>query len=157
MIFVGKVDETEVGKIRAGMSIDLEIGAIEKDRFQAVLEYISPKGIEENGAVQFEIKASVQLLERQFIRAGYSANANIVLDKRDQALVIPEGLLKFENDSSFVEVQRGEEQQFEKRFVQTGLSDGINIEIISGLKQDDKIKGEKLDSKKRNENKTNQG
>ena len=148
MIFKGKVDETEVGKISAGMPIELEIGAIEKEKFQAELEYIAPKGIEENGAIQFEIKASVNLVDNQFIRAGYSANANIVLDKKDSVLVIPEGLLKFENDSSFVEIQTEMEQQFRKQYVQTGLSDGINIEIMSGLKKDDKVKGEKMDPKK---------
>jgi HlyD family secretion protein len=157
IIFEGKVDETEVGKISSGMPIKLEIGAIEKEKFQAELEYISPKGVEENGAIQFEIKASVQLQEGQFIRAGYSANANIVLDRKDSVLVIPEGLLKFENDSSFVEVQTATEQQFEKRFVQTGLSDGINIEITNGLKKDDKVKGEKIDPKKLKEEKANQG
>ncbi|SHI92802.1 HlyD family secretion protein [Tangfeifania diversioriginum] len=157
MIFEGKVDETEVGKISEGMPIEMEIGAIEKEKFQAILEYISPKGVEENGAIQFEIKARVQLKDNQFIRAGYSANANIVLDQKDDVLVIPEGLLKFENDSSFVEVQNGEEQQFEKRYVQTGLSDGINIEIKSGLTKDDKVKGEKIDPAKATEEETSQG
>jgi HlyD family secretion protein len=157
MIFEGKVDETEVGKIREGMPIEMEIGAIEKEKFQATLEYISPKGVEENGAIQFEIKASVQLKEGQFIRAGYSANANIVLEQKDDVLVIPEGLLQFEDDSSFVEVQVGEEQQFEKRYVQTGLSDGINIEITEGLTQDDKVKGEKIDPAKLNEEQTSEG
>jgi HlyD family secretion protein len=157
MIFEGKVDETEVGKINSGMPIELEIGAIEKEKFQAELEYISPKGVEENGAIQFEIKASVQLQEGQFIRAGYSANANIVLDRKDSVLVIPEGLLKFENDSSYVEVQTATEQQFEKRPVQTGLSDGINIEITTGLNKNDKVKGEKIDPKKLKEEKANQG
>lgn len=157
MIFEGKVDETEVGKISEGMPIEMEIGAIEKEKFQATLEYISPKGVEENGAIQFEIKARVDLKEGQFIRAGYSANANIVLDQKDDVLVIPEGLLKFENDSSFVEVQTGEEQQFEKRYVQTGLSDGINIEITEGLTEEDKVKGEKIDPDKLKEQETSQG
>jgi HlyD family secretion protein len=157
MIFEGKVDETEVGKISAGMPIELEIGAIDKEKFQAVLEYISPKGKEENGAIQFAVKASVQLLDNQFIRAGYSANASIVLDKRDSVLVIPEGLLKFQNDSSFVEIQTAVEQQFKKQYVQTGLSDGINIEITTGLDKEDKIKGEKIDPKKLKENKTDKG
>lgn len=151
MIFEGKVDETEVGKIKEGMPIELEIGAIDKEKFEAILEYISPKGKEENGAIQFEIKADVRLKEGQFIRAGYSANANIVLDRKDSVLVIPEGMLKFENDSSFVEVlTSSEEQQFEKRMVKTGLSDGINIEITEGLKPDEKVKGEKIDPKKQN-------
>jgi HlyD family secretion protein len=138
------------------MPIELEIGAIEKEKFEAVLEYISPKGKEENGAIQFEIKANVQLKEGQFIRAGYSANANIVLDKKDSVLVIPEGMLKFENDNSYVEVMTNIDQQFEKRLVKTGLSDGINIEITEGLKSDDKVKGEKIDPKKVKENETTQ-
>ncbi len=150
IIFEGKVDETEVGKIREGMPIELEVGAIENEKFNAVLEYISPKGVEENGAIQFEIKANVRLKEDQFIRAGYSANANIVLDRKDSVMVIPEGLLQFEDDSTFVEVNTGtgEEPQYEKRYVKTGLSDGINIEITEGLKPDDKVKGEKIDPKK---------
>jgi len=158
MIFEGKVDETEVGKIREGMPIELEIGAIEKEKFQAALEYISPKGVEENGAIQFEVKAKVKLKEGQFIRSGYSANANIVLDRKDSVMVIPEGFLNFENDSSFVEVlTQEEEQQFEKRHVQTGLSDGINIEITEGLNIEEKVKGEKIDPKKLKEEKENQG
>lgn len=158
MIFEGNVDETEVGKIKEGMPIELEIGAIDKEKFGAVLEYISPKGVEDNGAIQFEIKANVQLKEGQFIRAGYSANANIVLERKDSVMVIPEGLLKFENDSSFVEVNIGssEEPNYEKRKVETGLSDGINIEITDGLQVDDKVKGEKIDPKKLKEG-ANQG
>jgi HlyD family secretion protein len=159
MIFEGNVDETEVGKIREGMPIELEIGAIDKEKFAAVLEYISPKGVEENGAIQFEIKANVKLKEGQFIRAGYSANANIVLERKDNVMVIPEGLLQFENDSSFVEVNVGsaEEPNYEKRWVHTGLSDGINIEITEGLKADDKVKGEKIDPKKVQETQANNG
>ena len=154
MIFEGNVDETEVGKIKEGMPIELEIGAIDKEKFEAVLEYISPKGKEENGAIQFEIKADVNLKEGQFIRAGYSANANIVLDRKDSVMVIPEGLLKFEEDSSYVEVLINEEENtYERRFVETGLSDGINIEITEGLKMEDKVKGEKVDPKKLKEDK----
>ena len=159
MIFEGNVDETEVGKIKEGMPIQLEIGAIDKEKFDAFLEYISPKGKEENGAIQFEIKANVQLKEGQFIRAGYSANANIVLERKDSVMVIPEGLLKFKNDSSYVEINVGttEEPNYEKRFVETGLSDGINIEITEGLKLEDKVKGEVIDPKKLKENEENNG
>ncbi|MHA7111304.1 efflux RND transporter periplasmic adaptor subunit [Sunxiuqinia elliptica] len=157
MIFEGKVDETEVGKIKEGMPIELEIGAIEKEKFQAILEYISPKGVEENGAIQFEIKADVSLKDDQFIRAGYSANASIVLERKDSVMVIPEGMLKFENDSAFVEVLINEEEnQFEKRKVETGISDGINIEVVSGLAKSDKVKGEKIDPKKLKEETDNQ-
>ncbi len=151
MIFKGKVDETEVGKIKEGMNIELEIGAIEKEKFGAVLEYIAPKGKEENGAIQFEIKANVVLKDNQFIRAGYSANASIVLEKKDSVLVIPEGMLKFEKDSSYVEVETATPQVFEKRMVKTGISDGLNIEITKGLTKADKVKGEKIDPKKAQE------
>lgn len=148
MIFEGKIDETEVGKIKEGMKLELTVGAIENERYDAFLEYISPKGTEENGTVQFEIKANVNLKENTFIRAGYSANADIVLDRRDSVMVIPEGLISFErdSDSAYVEVETSP-QVFEKRYIETGLSDGINIEILSGLELKDKIKGNEIDPK----------
>lgn len=140
MIFEGKIDETEVGKIREGMPLILTVGAIDDASFAATLEHISPKGVEENGAIQFEIKANVQLKSDQFIRAGYSANAKVVLDRtKDSVLAIPESILQFENDSTYVEVETAP-QQYEKRFIKTGLSDGINVEVISGLSPEDKIK-----------------
>jgi HlyD family secretion protein len=142
MIFKGKIDESEVGKISEGMPLILSIGALEDVFFNADLEHISPKGVEENGAIQFEIKANVKLMADKFIRAGYSANADIVLDRVDSVLTVSENLLKFENDTAFVEVETGP-QQFEKRFIETGLSDGINIEILSGLTKEDKIKMDK--------------
>ena len=143
MIFQGKVDETEVGKIKPGMNLLLSIGAIENDTFQATLKYISPKGTLENGAVQFEIKADVNLQPNQFIRAGYSANADIVLERKANVLAIKEGDLLFEGDSTFVEVEVGP-QKYEKRLIKTGLSDGINIEVLSGLTEKDKIKIQQL-------------
>lgn len=152
MIFLGKVDETEVGKIKEGMNIELTIGAIDEQKFDAVLKYIAPKGKTENGAIQFEIKADVLLKQDQFIRSGYSANANIVLARRDSVLAIAEGLLKFSNDSAFVEVET-DPQKFEKRFIKTGLSDGINIEVVSGIDKDARLKGEKVDPKKKAEEK----
>jgi len=140
LIFEGKVDESEVGKIRNGMELILTIGAIEDEEFTAVLEYISPKGVEENGAIQFEIKAAVDLRDNQFVRAGYSANANVVLDRRDQVLAINEGLVQYEGDSvTFVEVRTGN-QQFEKRRVELGLSDGIIVEVLSGISEGDELK-----------------
>ncbi|MBN1767116.1 MAG: efflux RND transporter periplasmic adaptor subunit, partial [Prolixibacteraceae bacterium] len=148
MIFEGNVDETEVGKIREGMDIILTIGAIDNEQFDAVLTYLSPKGVEQNGAIQFEIKADVNLKEGQFLRAGYSANASIVLEKRENVMTIPEGLLNFENGSSYVEVEV-DSQVFEKRFVELGISDGLNIEVTSGLSYDDLIKGEKIDPQKK--------
>jgi HlyD family secretion protein len=148
MIFQGKVDETEVGKIREGMNIELTIGAIDTVKFNAILKYIAPKGLVENGAIQFDIKADVKLKQGQFIRSGYSANANIVLEKRDSVLAVPEGLIKFEKDSAFVEVE-SVPQKFVKKFVKTGISDGINMEIISGITKADRLKGALVDPKKK--------
>jgi HlyD family secretion protein len=139
MIFQGKVDETEVGKIKPGMDLMMTIGAIENDTFHATLKYISPKGVLENGAVQFEIKADVKLKSDQFIRAGYSANADIVLDSRKNVIAIKESNLLFEGDSTYVEIETGP-QKFEKKLIRTGLSDGINIQVLSGLTMNDKIK-----------------
>jgi HlyD family secretion protein len=143
MIFKGKVDETEVGKLKIGMKLILTIGAIENEKFDAELEYISPKGASENEAIQFEIKAKVKLKNNLFIRSGCSANGDIVLDHRDSVLAIQESLLKFQGDSPYVEIEKQKSQEFEKRFIKTGLSDGINIEVLSGLTKADKIKGEK--------------
>lgn len=139
MIFEGKVDESEVGKIKEGMDLVLTIGALSNTRFNAKLAYISPKGIEENGAIQFEIKAAVSLNDSVFIRSGYSANADIVLEKVENVLAVPEKLLQFEDDKVFVEVET-KPQEFEKRVIETGLSDGIYIEVKSGLAETDKIK-----------------
>ena len=143
MIFQGKVDETELGKIKPGMDLLLTIGAIENDTFHAELKYISPKGVLENGAVQFEIKADVKLKEDQFIRAGYSANADIVLDRRINVLAVKEADLVFQGDSTYVEVETSN-QKFQKRLIKTGLSDGINIQILSGITDKDKIKVQQM-------------
>jgi HlyD family secretion protein len=129
------------------MPLILSIGAIEDEKFDATLEYVAPKGKEENGAIQFEIKANVKLKSNNFIRAGYSANADIVLDRRDSVMVIPESLIQFEKsgDSAYVEVEK-QPQVFDKRYIKTGLSDGVNIEIKEGITKDDKIKGAKIET-----------
>jgi len=139
LIFEGQVDESEVSKLEEGMELILNIGALEDQVFTAELEYISPRGVEEQGTINFEIRAAIALQEDVFLRAGYSANADIILDQREQVLAINEGNLLFEADGTYVEVEVGE-QRFEKRQVQTGISDGINIEIVEGLTLDDRIK-----------------
>lgn len=143
MIFKGNVDETEIGRINEGMPIKLTIGAMESAVFDATLEYVSPKGIEKNGAVQFEIKAAINIPDSAFIRAGYSANAEIVLKRAEDVLTIPESTVEFSGDSAFVQllIEEKPEQVFERKHVVTGLSDGIKIEIKEGLSGDDKIKG----------------
>lgn len=141
LIFEGKVDESEVGKIKEGMDLNLTIGAIPDKVFKAKLEFISPKGVTEEGAIKFQIKAKVLLSEGDFIRAGYSANADIVLDKKDSVLAIKESMLQFgKKDSVYVEVETSKPQVFEKRLIKTGISDGINIQILSGVEKNNKIK-----------------
>jgi HlyD family secretion protein len=139
LIFEGQVDESEVGKLEEGMELVLRIGALESQRFTADLEYISPKGVENQGTINFEIRAAIQLNPDFFLRAGYSANADIILEKREDVLAINEGNLMFKEDGTYVDVQVGP-QQFETRKVRTGISDGINIQILEGLSLQDKIK-----------------
>ncbi|HOI87674.1 MAG TPA: efflux RND transporter periplasmic adaptor subunit [Lentimicrobium sp.] len=139
MIFKGKVDESEVGKLHEGMELILTVGAIDAERFTASLEHISPKGVEENGAIQFEIRAAVSLKENLFIRAGYSANADIVLESRDSVLAVQESLVVYDGDSAWVEIETSP-QTFRKQLIKTGLSDGLNVEVLEGLTKDDKIK-----------------
>ena len=141
MIFEGQVDEGEVGKLEIGMPLEISLGAIEDKKFDAVLRFVAPKGVEQAGAVQFKIEGDVTVDEGTVIRAGYSANASLILEKRDSILVIPEALLQFDNqtDKPYVEVSIGE-QQFERRDVEIGISDGIIVEIISGLTEEDSVK-----------------
>ena len=141
MIFEGKVDEAEVGKLRAGMPLEVNLGAIEDQALEAQLKFIAPKGNEEQGAVQFIIEADLFLNDSIFIRAGYSANASLVLERKDSIMAIPEALLQFdrETEEPYVEVQT-EDQKFERRDVEIGISDGVNVEIISGLTEEDQIK-----------------
>lgn len=139
LIFEGKVDEADVGKLKEGMPLELTVGAIENEKFEAVLEHISPKGVEEDGAVKFEVKAALQGETEVFLRAGYSANADIILNRVSQVLTINERDLIKEEDQYFVEVQVGD-QQYEKKAVELGVSDGILIEVKSGVDSTDQIK-----------------
>ena len=154
MIFRGNVDETEIGKIREGMPIKLTVGALGTRTFDAVLEYVSPKGEEKNGAIQFEIKAAVSLPDTSFVRAGYSANAEIVLERAANVLTIPESTVEFHGDTAFVQVVKQEKpkQIFEKRQIKTGLSDGIKIEVKEGLTEKDKIRGAAISKEASNNN-----
>lgn len=139
LIFKGKIDESEVEKLRLGMELILKIGAIQDQDFTAHLEYISPKGIDQEGAIQFEIEAAVKIDSSHFIRAGYSANADVVLERKENVLSISEALLLFDDEQPYVEVETSP-QEFERRDIKTGLSDGIYIEVTEGLAESDKVK-----------------
>ena len=156
LIFRGNIDETEVGRLTIGIPMKITIGALQDLSFDASLEYISPKATESNGANQFEIKAAVVLPNEtgephhaRTLRSGYSANAEIVLDEVQQVLSVPESAIEFSGDSTFVYIVKGvtekpSEQQYERTAVTTGLSDGVNIEIRSGLANDQKVRGPQI-------------
>jgi len=139
MIFQGRVDESEVGKIRLGMPVAITVGALGKERFEGSLEYISPKGVEKDGTIEFEVKAALKLKEGVMIRANYSANADIILERRDHVLTINESVVTFEKGHTYVEVET-KPRHFERRAIELGLSDGINVEVLSGLNLEARIK-----------------
>ena len=141
MIFEGKVDEAEVGKLIVGMPLEVNLGAIEDQSLEAKLKFIAPKGNEEQGAVQFKIEADLFLNDSIFVRAGYSANASLILERKDNVMAIEESLLQFdrETEKPYVEIQVAD-QKFERRDIEIGLSDGVNVEVLSGLNEDDQIK-----------------
>ena len=148
LIFRGNIDETDVGRLTTGMPMEITIGAMQDVRFAAALEYISPKATATTGgANQFEIKAAVRLPEEvstEAIRSGYSATAQIVLDQAKGVLAIPEAAIEFSGDSTFVYVisqPDAKQPTYERRLVTTGLSDGINIEVRSGLKKNESVRG----------------
>ncbi len=132
LIFEGKVDEADVGKLREGMPLELTVGAIENVRFKATLEFISPKGENEEGTVKFQVRAAIEPSKDVFLRAGYSANADIILDRRTAVVAIKERDVLFENGAAYIEVKTGD-RQFTKKEIQLGLSDGILAEILSGV------------------------
>ena len=142
LIFRGNIDETEVGRVHEGMPVKITIGALQDLSFDASLEYIAPKATEENGANQFEIKAALVAPDTVVIRSGYSANAEIVLERAKSTLAIPEGAVEFSGDSTFVYVLTDSihGQQFERRPVEVGMSDGIRIAVKSGITAQDKIR-----------------
>jgi HlyD family secretion protein len=146
LIFRGNIDETEVGQLVQGMPMKITIGALQDLKFDAALEYISPKATESNGANQFEIKAAVKVAKDDKLRSGYSANAEIVLAQVQKALTIPESAIEFSGDSTFVYIVKGEgkEKTYERQHVVTGLSDGVNIEIKKGLTVKDKVRGPEI-------------
>ncbi|MGP1991148.1 efflux RND transporter periplasmic adaptor subunit [Zobellia laminariae] len=141
MIFEGKVDESEVGKIKENLPLEITIGALEGKTFDAVLDYIAPKGKEENGAIQFEIKGTMKKQDSVFIRAGLSANASVILGRADSVLALKEALIQFDDVTKepFVEIENGD-QKFERRDIELGISDGIDVEIKSGITETDRIK-----------------
>ena len=146
LIFRGNIDETEVGQLVTGMPMEITIGALQNLKFGASLEYISPKAVEAGGANQFEIKAAVNVGGSHYVRSGYSANAQIELASAKNVLTIPESAIEFSGNDTYVYVIKGTEDNktYERKKVQTGLSDGLNIEIKGGIGAKDLIRGPKI-------------
>lgn len=146
LIFRGNIDETEVGQLNEGIPVKITLGALQNMEFAAQLEYISPKGVEVNGANQFEIKAAITVPKEVTIRSGYSANAEIVLERAKDVTLVPESAIEFKGDSAFVYLMTDSvpQQQFVRKLVETGMSDGINIEIKNGLTPGQKVRGNEL-------------
>lgn len=143
LIFRGNIDETEVGRVHEGMPVKLTVGALQNYSFEATLEYISPKATEDNGANQFEVKAAVVVPDSVRIRSGYSANGEIVLEQANGILAVPESTIEFSGDSTFVYVLTDSvpHQRFERRRVEVGMSDGIQIVVKSGIDATARIRG----------------
>ncbi|HYP91483.1 MAG TPA: efflux RND transporter periplasmic adaptor subunit [Polyangiaceae bacterium] len=139
MIFLGRVDESEVGKLHEGMPVSITVGALGDERLEGSLEYIAPKGKDKEGTIEFEVKAAVKLKQNVLIRANYSANADIILDTRKAALSIEESVVQFDRGKAYVEVETAP-QAFSRREVKLGLSDGINVEVLSGLDASSRVK-----------------
>lgn len=139
MIFQGFVDESEVGKLEEKMPVSISIGALVGQKFQGTLEYIAPKGTNREGTIEFEVRAALQLVPGRFVRANYSANADIILERRDRVLAINERLLQFDAGKPFVEVENTA-SGYDKRPVELGLSDGISVEVTRGVTARDRIK-----------------
>lgn len=141
MIFEGKVDESEVGKITENLPLEITVGAIENKKFNAVLDFIAPKGVSENGAIQFEIKGTLNNQNATFIRAGLSANASIILARAENVLSIKEALVQYDPKTKkpFVEIATGA-QEFQRKEISLGVSDGLYVEVLEGVTQQDNIK-----------------
>jgi HlyD family secretion protein len=144
MIFLGRVDESEVGKLSENMPVSITVGALGEEHLEGKLEYIAPKGKEKEGTIEFEVKAKVVLKQGVLVRANYSANADIILDTRKGVMAIEESLVQFEKGRTYVEVE-GAPQTFSRREVKLGLSDGINVEVLSGLDLASRVKKPNLE------------
>ena len=143
LLFVGKVDETEVDLISEGMNVRITVGAVAGSDYEATIEKIAPIATDENGTNTFEVKAALTNAETSRLRAGYSANATVILEQADKVMAVPERVVEYRGDSAFVYVLKGEKPQtFEEKAIKTGVSDGINVQLVdSDLKTDTKLRG----------------
>jgi HlyD family secretion protein len=141
LIFRGKVDEPDAGSLRVGIPMSVALGAFPGERFEGRLEFIAPKAMEKDGITTFEIRAGLALKADRFVRAGYSATADIVVAQRTEVLALPERYVRFQDGQLYVTVETAA-GLFERRTITLGLSDGITTEVISGLNEGDCLRVE---------------
>lgn len=146
LLFVGDVNESDVNKVKQGASVTIRVGAIREHTFKAVVEYVSPKGVDKNGTILFEVKAALSRENLEGLRAGFSSNAEIELDRRAGVMTIPESAVTYRGDKAYVYITKGgsEAKDFKEQEVKLGLSDGLKVEVISGLTGDEKLRGNQL-------------
>jgi HlyD family secretion protein len=138
LLFKGTVDEIDVGKLKEGMETQIKVGALPNDTIKGVLRKIWLKAEKKENATVFPIEITIPKTSNATLRAGYSANANIIIQRKTNVLMIPERVVTFRNDSAFVKVSGKGKEEIEKN-IKTGLSDAINVEVVSGLKEGDEV------------------
>ncbi len=139
LLFKGTVDEIDVGRLKEGMPVEIKVGALPSDTVRGELKRISLKAEKRENATVFPIEISIPVVDRITLRAGYSANANIIIERKDNVLMIPERVVTFRNDSAFVSLA-AEPDTTHEQFIRTGLSDAINVEVLAGLEEGDEVK-----------------
>jgi len=138
LIFKGTVDEIDVGRIHAGQEAEIKVGALPKDTVRGFVKRISPKAHQDEGSTVFDVEIELTETGNSLLRAGYSANADVIVTKKEEILLIPERLIQFREDTAFVELQDSL-GVIDTAVIEVGLSDGINIEVTSGLIEGDKV------------------
>lgn len=141
LIFKGKIDEAQAGKLKEGMDMNVVIGALQNKSFPGKVTLIAPKGTEESGTIKFNVEGNVTNPKGEYIRAGFSANGEVILSSQKNALLLDESLIQYDkgNNKSFVEVKQPN-GSFKKTYVKLGASDGINVQILSGIDKNSEVK-----------------
>ena len=144
LLFIGDVNESDVNSLEVGADVVIRVGAIPDHTYKATVEYVSPKGVDKNGTIFFEVKAAIDPSHLTGLRAGLSSNAEVELDRRDGVVTVPESAVTYRDGKAFVYVSKtgtGEEADFEEREVTLGLSDGLKVEVVKGLDGTEQLRG----------------
>lgn len=146
LLFIGNVNESDVNNVTVGSPVTIHVGALKDKTYHAVVEYVSPKGKDTSGTILFEVKAAISGDDLSALKAGFSSNAEVEMAHKTGVLTIPEATVTYEGDKSFVFV-KGSKGEYEKKEVTLGLSDGIKVEVLSGLTGDETLRGNLMKKK----------